>query len=240
MDKIVERLAFNFLIAQVLPAAILIVLGAFLVHFNAGGSAQAAFTATLTWLGKDGTVLAVVIAAMPLGLLLWAISTTTTANRESFRTRYLNAEKLWVYKAPEDCRPRTWLRKYLSRLWTNGAIFGILLLSPLILSFDLASTLTSRPRDLYKFINVLRAPKIENEIYLTVINDFQFSSSYFGCMAVALLLATGWAGVILVERRDLASIALLASLYLLCGVHYLLGRLLQIAFDHSVDPSKGK
>jgi len=237
MDKVIEKIAFNFLIGQLAPALFLIAALKFLFEISPHTSIVEALTAVIAWMNNSTTFLAVLTASIPIGLFLWAIQTIAAANRESFRLTYLDSHGKWVRKSALDIRKRGYLRKTMANLWMSGHLALMILLAPLILTFDILSTLSARTRDLYKFIAVLRSPKVENEIYLAVINDFNFSSTYFGNMSISLLIVTAVA-IGSARRPDVSYLVLIVGFYLVCGAHYLFGRLLKTAFDRSVDPSE--
>ena len=237
MDKVFDKFAFHFVIGQLAPASLLILLLRFLVAIQGGAPFGTALGQVLAALADAATATSIVLWAVPLGLLLWAVGTTSTANRESFAKRYLDAHGRWAWKKPEDVRERTRLREVLAESWTNWSIVWLLFVAPLILAFDVASILGARPRHLYKFIPILKSPKIDNEVYLGVIDEFAYSSVYFTNMAIALLVAVVMAAVVAVERPGATSAWVLVALYAVCSLHYLLGRLLKTAFDDAIEPA---
>jgi hypothetical protein len=236
MDKVIEKVAFNFLIAQVAPAAALIVIMAFLNALACGASVMSALGGVLSWGVQSDHLVTLFCGAVPLGLCLWALGTTATANLESFSKTFLGDDNKWSPKAPEDLRPRSRLRDAVVKAWSKSPVFALILLSPLILAFDLVSLLWACAHHLYKLSAFLRGPKIENEVYLSAINDLSYASSYFADMAIALLIGA-ISAIFLWARTSDARLAEFAGvLYLACAVHYLFGRLLKAAFDRAVDP----
>jgi hypothetical protein len=237
MDKVFDKFAFHFVIGQLAPASLLILLLRYLSALGGGAKAEAALGGVLKALENMATLTSIVLWAVPLGLVLWAVGTTSSANRESFSKRYLDAHGRWAWKKSEDVRPRTRLREVLATSWTNWSIVWLLFVAPLILAFDVGSILGAKPRHLYKFIPILKSPKIDNEVYLSVIDEFAYSSVYFTNMAIALLIAVITAVVVAAERRDAATAWTLVALYAICSLHYLLGRLLKTAFDDAIEPA---
>jgi hypothetical protein len=237
MDKVFDKFAFHFVIGQLAPASLLILILKFLSALGRGDGPGAALAGVLKTLSDPAAATSIVLWAVPLGLLLWAFGATTAANRESFRKNYLDANGAWVDKPDDQIRHRTPLRKALAHVWIHWSIAWLLFVAPLILAFDVTSILGAKPRNLYKFIPILRSPKIDNEVYLSVIDEFAYSSVYFTNMAIALLVAVVMAVVVAAERRDAASTWALVAIYAVCSLHYLMGRLLKIAFDDAVDPA---
>jgi hypothetical protein len=236
MDKVIEKVAFNFLIAQVAPAVALMVIVAFLNALACGASVAAAFSGVLNWSVQSDHLIMLFCGAVPLGLCLWALETTSVANLESFSKTFLGDDNKWSPKASEDLRPRSSLRKAVVKAWSQRPVLILIVLSPLILAFELISIFAACAHHLYKLSAFLHGPKVENEVYLSAINDLSYASYYFADMAIALFVAAIAALVLWARSGDFRLGEFAGILYLACAVHYLFGRLLKTAFDRAVDP----
>ncbi len=243
MERILDKLAFRFLIGQLVPGAG-VVLSILLVNSRTGaepdpitnlGELLDSYALVIGQLTTGASLVTFIVAASAVGLILQGISNLSAANLESFRTVAINDVGEWVKLAPEDVRARSGVRVAVAGLWKNRSAVTIWPVAPLILAFDIISILAAKPSHLYKDVHFVRAKMSDSALLNQALTDIEYMASYFSNVALALSLMLGL--IAMAMGSGMLSVAgqiTAAGLYLLVGLHYVLARVYRTSLDHAL------
>lgn len=244
MKSLLDKITFRLLIGQVLPGAFLaltlrIYLKILSHHvippINPEGILLLYDQELRATSSTYGLVIFTTFSAV-LGLVLHTTSNLMTANLESFRDNCLDDKNRWVHKDPKKVRQRSRVRRWCAILWSKDVIALILLVGPLMMLFDFLSVLWSRPKELYKEVNLMRAPLSNIVDIEAVISDFEYCADYSINMALSIAAHFLFCCVVLYGASYHAYTMLyLVVIYVAASLHYLSFRIVRHSADNAIN-----
>ena len=243
MNNILDKITFRLLIGQILPGAFLVltVRVALVADYSSTllptgpkeiiSSYDTALRATNS---AYGLVVFLSFSAV-LGLVLQTTSNLMSANRESFRKKKLNITNCWIEKHTEEIRKRSVFRKWIAKLWFERKIWLILLLGPCLMLFDFFTVLAAKPREVYKEIDILRAPTDKIKVIESILSDYNYFADYFSNMALSLACHLLLCFVIFfLKGFCLYSLPYLMFIYIIVSLHYVSFRFVRHSSDNAI------
>lgn len=238
MSNILEKLTFKFLVGQMIPGFVLALAIEFRLDAGSGGALQIGsfieyVRGRLSEMNDLRNVGVVILFSVFLGLILQGLSELMAANIESFRIYKLGDSGAWE-KIGEP-RVRSKIRSRIAKLWSRKPVLVLGLLAPFMVIFNLVSVLAARPQHLYREICLLRSKQADPELMIAAIAEYQYMADYFSNMSLAFLT------IFLLELSAIpqflhwhTALAVLAAIYGMSALSYMLSRIAKISVDHAI------
>ena len=237
MSNILEKFTFKFLIGQLIPGFVLALAIEFRLNASGGALRAGSFIEyvreRLAAMSDLRVVGAVVLFSVFLGLILQGLSELMAANIESFRMYKLADSGVWI--KCDKPRDRSRIRSWIARIWSQGALWVLGPLAPMMLLFNLVSLLAARPQWLYRELCILRSREADPALMAMAITEYQYMADYFSNMSLA------FAAIFFLELSAVpqflhwdTALVVLLSIYGMSALSYMLSRIAKISVDHAI------